>query len=380
MSAQAIADRVIAHVADRPCYLTFDIDCLDPAYAPGTGTPVRGGPSSARMLSVLRKLGALDIRGSDIVEVAPATTMPISPQLQGQRLRCICSASVPKRWPPRVERVNQRVGKCDSALPANALKRQDGPMKRRSSSIGEHGTTGLQIRTRMAGRADVELLSIPEAERRNQALRAELLNAADIAILCLRTTPRSRHVAMLKDNPKVASSTPRPPTGFIRTGPTALPKWTRRRRKDCVRAAGRQFRVATRQARSASSARCGRPASCRRFPPSPSTPSPDYTGGGKQMIAQMEEPNHPDAITAPHFLFGLPLKHKLVPEMKTHGLLDRSAAVLALGGQVPARHDRAGPALPRRTRQKRNARNHPCRTGRPLRRSIDRHRCAARRK
>ena len=72
MGAQAIADTILTHVGDRPCYLTFDIDCLDPAYAPGTGTPVAGGPSSAKILSVLRKLGPLDIRGSDIVEVAPA--------------------------------------------------------------------------------------------------------------------------------------------------------------------------------------------------------------------------------------------------------------------------------------------------------------------
>ncbi|RCW27766.1 agmatinase [Ciceribacter lividus] len=72
MGAQAIADTILAHVGDRPCYVTFDIDCLDPAYAPGTGTPVAGGPSSAKVLSALRKLGALDIRGSDIVEVAPA--------------------------------------------------------------------------------------------------------------------------------------------------------------------------------------------------------------------------------------------------------------------------------------------------------------------
>ena len=50
---------------------------------------------------------------------------------------------------------------------------------------GEHGTTGLQIRTRMAGRSDVELLSIPEAERRNAQLREDLLNSADVAILCL---------------------------------------------------------------------------------------------------------------------------------------------------------------------------------------------------
>ena len=53
-------------------YLTFDIDCLDPAFAPGTGTPVAGGPSSAKMLSVLQKLGGLNLVGSDVVEVAPA--------------------------------------------------------------------------------------------------------------------------------------------------------------------------------------------------------------------------------------------------------------------------------------------------------------------
>lgn len=72
MSADAIADSIVRHVGDRPCYMTFDIDCLDPAYAPGTGTPVSGGPSSAKILSVLRKLGALHIKGADVVEVAPA--------------------------------------------------------------------------------------------------------------------------------------------------------------------------------------------------------------------------------------------------------------------------------------------------------------------
>jgi agmatinase len=58
--------------AGRKVYVTFDIDCLDPAFAPGTGTPVAGGPSSAKMLSVLRALGDLDIVGADVVEVAPA--------------------------------------------------------------------------------------------------------------------------------------------------------------------------------------------------------------------------------------------------------------------------------------------------------------------
>jgi agmatinase len=71
MSATAIAEAILAQVGGRPCYLTFDIDCLDPAFAPGTGTPVAGGPSSAKMLSVLQKLGGLDIRGADVVEVSP---------------------------------------------------------------------------------------------------------------------------------------------------------------------------------------------------------------------------------------------------------------------------------------------------------------------
>lgn len=71
LSAGAIAETILGHVGDRPCYVTFDIDCLDPAYAPGTGTPVAGGPSSAKMLSVLQQLGALDIRGGDVVEVSP---------------------------------------------------------------------------------------------------------------------------------------------------------------------------------------------------------------------------------------------------------------------------------------------------------------------
>ncbi len=71
-STEEIANQIIRRVGLGPVYLTFDIDCLDPAYAPGTGTPVSGGPSSAKMLSVLRKLADLNIVGSDVVEVAPA--------------------------------------------------------------------------------------------------------------------------------------------------------------------------------------------------------------------------------------------------------------------------------------------------------------------
>ena len=71
MRAAEIAARIADRVGSGPCYVTFDIDCLDPAFAPGTGTPVAGGPSSAKILAVLRQLGALDIVGADVVEVSP---------------------------------------------------------------------------------------------------------------------------------------------------------------------------------------------------------------------------------------------------------------------------------------------------------------------
>ena len=55
-----------------PIYLTFDIDCLDPAYAPGTGTPVCGGLSSDRVLKIIRQFTDLNIVGMDVVEVSPS--------------------------------------------------------------------------------------------------------------------------------------------------------------------------------------------------------------------------------------------------------------------------------------------------------------------
>ena len=58
-------------IGDGKVYLTFDIDCLDPAFAPGTGTPVAGGLSSAQALGIVRGLAGLDLVGADVVEVAP---------------------------------------------------------------------------------------------------------------------------------------------------------------------------------------------------------------------------------------------------------------------------------------------------------------------
>lgn len=72
MNVNEIVGRIKARVGDAKTYITFDIDCLDPAYAPGTGTPVAGGLTSREALAILRRLGTLDIVGADVVEVAPA--------------------------------------------------------------------------------------------------------------------------------------------------------------------------------------------------------------------------------------------------------------------------------------------------------------------
>lgn len=68
----ATIEKIKQIIGNRPVYLTFDIDCLDPAFAPGTGTPVPGGLSSAQALQIVRNLGGLNIIGMDVVEVAPS--------------------------------------------------------------------------------------------------------------------------------------------------------------------------------------------------------------------------------------------------------------------------------------------------------------------
>jgi agmatinase len=69
---QAVAEQVRQVVGDDPVYLSFDIDALDPAFAPGTGTPEIGGLASWQAQSILRRLGGLRLAGMDVVEVAPA--------------------------------------------------------------------------------------------------------------------------------------------------------------------------------------------------------------------------------------------------------------------------------------------------------------------
>ena len=65
-------EKIAARVEDRPVYVSVDIDVLDPAHAPGTGTPEAGGLTSRELLAVLRSLSSFNLVGADVVEVAPA--------------------------------------------------------------------------------------------------------------------------------------------------------------------------------------------------------------------------------------------------------------------------------------------------------------------
>lgn len=71
LGAAAAVARARAIVGDRPTYVTFDIDALDPAFAPGTGTPVWGGLASWQAAAILRGLAGINMVGGDIVEVSP---------------------------------------------------------------------------------------------------------------------------------------------------------------------------------------------------------------------------------------------------------------------------------------------------------------------
>ncbi len=65
-------ERMLARLGDRPVYISVDIDVLDPAHAPGTGTPEAGGMTSRELLAMIRALRVVNLVGADIVEVAPA--------------------------------------------------------------------------------------------------------------------------------------------------------------------------------------------------------------------------------------------------------------------------------------------------------------------
>ena len=72
LGVTGVIERMLARVGDRPVYVSIDIDVLDPAFAPGTGTPEAGGFTSRELLAIIRAFSNTNLVGADIVEVAPA--------------------------------------------------------------------------------------------------------------------------------------------------------------------------------------------------------------------------------------------------------------------------------------------------------------------
>ena len=71
LGVKQVIENLRERIGDRPLYISIDIDVLDPAHAPGTGTPEAGGMTSRELLEILRGLRDLDIVGADVVEVSP---------------------------------------------------------------------------------------------------------------------------------------------------------------------------------------------------------------------------------------------------------------------------------------------------------------------
>jgi len=188
---------------------------------------------------------------------------------------------------------------------------------------GEHGTTGLQIRTRLAERTDLEVLSIPEADRRDKDIRADFLKSADLAILCLPDDASREAVGILEgtNSTRIIDTS---------TAHRLHPDWA----YGFAEMDGSQ-RAEIAKARLVANPGCYptgmialvRPLVAAGLLPADYPVSVNaisgYTGGGKQLVAQMEDETNPDHIGSPHFLYGLTLTHKHVPEMQRYGRLDR---------------------------------------------------------
>ena len=102
MGLDAVIAKALAVIGDGPTYVSFDVDSLDPAFTPGTGTPEVGGLTPREALAIIRSLQGRNIVGADVVEVAPqydATTN--TAQVAAQvlfTLACLLSAN-PQRVP-----------------------------------------------------------------------------------------------------------------------------------------------------------------------------------------------------------------------------------------------------------------------------------------
>jgi N-acetyl-gamma-glutamyl-phosphate reductase len=186
---------------------------------------------------------------------------------------------------------------------------------------GEVGTTGLQILQRLAGRKDIELISIDPAKRKDASARKEIINRADVVILCLPDDAAREAVGFIdNDRTRVidASTAYRTAEGWA----YGFPEMTRAQR------------AAIKAARYVSNPGCYptgfislvRPLTDagilpKSWPLSVNAVS-GYSGGGRKMIEEFEDQGSLNFTQVPFRIYALSLAHKHVPEMKMHGGLE----------------------------------------------------------
>lgn len=203
-------------------------------------------------------------------------------------------------------------------------------MKRVVFVDGQEGTTGLRIHEVLARRADIELLEIDPAKRKDTAERARLLNAADVAFLCLPDGP-AREAAALVTNPRTciidASTAHRTVAGWTYGLPEVAPG-----QRDKLR---ESKRIGNPGCHATAFVLLVRPlVDAGLLAPSAAlsaTSITGYSGGGKKMIEQYEA--GPDArLDAPR-PYGLALSHKHIPEMMVHTGLAKKPVFMPVVGR-----------------------------------------------
>ena len=189
---------------------------------------------------------------------------------------------------------------------------------------GEHGTTGLQIRDRLAGRIDLDVLSLPHDKRRDEKLRAQMLNQCDIAILCLPDDAAREAVSIIDAGD---SSTRIIDTSTAhRTHDDWVFGFAEIEKGQAERIAS-ATRVSNPGCYSTGAIALLKPLidgglMRNDFPVTINAVS-GYTGGGKQLIAQMEDASNADHIETSYHLYALGLEHKHVPEIMVRSGLKR---------------------------------------------------------